>query len=149
MENLNVTKTNGNHQVVMSNGVTASSPNGESFTQLRSGTSSVILSSEQTSVEMTIAYARKRLTTELVNVDEFFLNEMSIEAFIDFLNKERLTSMPQRGSRWDRALRSAEYFALQISSYAEILEEFTPSSLFGVNIALASCCLLLQVRTSF
>ncbi|KAL9106362.1 MAG: hypothetical protein Q9227_008631 [Pyrenula ochraceoflavens] len=145
MDTPHTPKTNGHDHRLPSNGTMMSSPGGASFSQLRSGSSSVIYSSEQSSIQMTIVRARKRMTTELVNVDEFFINEMSIETFVDFLNKERLTSMPHRGSKWDRALRSAEYFALQLSSYAEVLEEFTPAIHDGVNVALASCCLLLQL----
>lgn len=146
MEVLHKSKTNGYNPTTTTttNGVLVPSDE-DSFSQFHSATSSVIYSPEANSVQMTIAHARKRMTTELVVVDDAFLNEMSIEVFIDFLNKERLTSMPHRGSRWDKALRSAEYFALQISSYAELLEEFTPNSLAGVNIGLASCRLLLQV----
>ena len=139
-------KANGVEQVAVANGTMAPSPSRGSFSHLRSGASSVVFSAEQNSVEMTIVHARKRMITALVNVDDRFINEMSIEAFIDFLNKARLTSMPHRGSRWDKALRSAEYFALQISSYAEILDQFAPGSHSGVNVGLASCCLLLQVR---
>lgn len=106
------------------------------------------LTTEEKTVETVIHHARTRLIVELDDVDDIFLDETSIESFIDFLNKERLTSMPHRGSRWDRALRSAEYFALQISSYADLIERFTPGSLDGVNVGLASCCLLLQVSQS-
>ncbi|KAL9620471.1 MAG: hypothetical protein Q9160_005056 [Pyrenula sp. 1 TL-2023] len=104
------------------------------LTHAHSSVRSLALTTEDRTVETVIHHARTRLIVEIDNVDDLFLDEMSIESFIDFLNKERLTSMPHRGSRWDRALRSAEYFALQISSYADLIERFTPGGLDGVNL---------------
>ena len=83
-----------------------------------------------------------------VSVSERYFAEMNIETYLEYITHERLTSMPHRGSRWDKVLKAAEYFGLQISAYGEMIEKFVPHSKEAVDVALANCRLLLEVSPS-
>lgn len=61
-------------------------------------------------------------------VDTALLSSMTIEGFSDYIARERLSSMPHRGSVWDRVLRWAEFYALQIAAYADTIGPFVPES---------------------
>jgi hypothetical protein len=53
--------------------------------------------------------------------------------------------MPHRGSRWDKVLGWAEFFAIEIYSYAKSVEPFVPSSKDAAKLVLAASCVLLDV----
>ena len=87
----------------------------------------------------------RRKTIQLDNDDEHYIKSTTIESFLEFITKERLTRVPHRGSLWDRVLKYAEYFALQISAYGESIGKFAPKSKSGSQLALANCRLLLEL----
>lgn len=72
--------------------------------------------------------ARGRIITGSDYHDAALLDKMTIEDFSDYIARERLNSMPHRGSLWDRVLRWAEFYALQIATYTEIIGSFSPES---------------------
>ena len=96
-------------------------------------------------VKITTRKLRVRVVQELDDVDDSFLEKMTIEAFLEYLTIERLRHMPHRGSRWDEVLKYAEYFSLQISAYGESVGPFVPESRNAAHLALANCYLLLEV----
>ena len=53
--------------------------------------------------------------------------------------------MPHRGSRWDKVLKWAEFFALQISGYAKALESFVPDSHTAAKLIWVASQTLLEV----
>lgn len=69
----------------------------------------------------------------------------SLDSFLDFVASDRLRRVPHRGSRWDKILRWAEYFAIQISTLYESVEPFTPNSTETARLIWQSCQTLLQV----
>lgn len=69
----------------------------------------------------------------------------SIKSFFDFVANDRLRRMPHRGSRWDKILRWAEYFAAQVSLYHESVGRFVPNSEETAQLLWTSCRILLQV----
>ncbi len=69
----------------------------------------------------------------------------SMKSFYDFVAKDRLRRMPHKGSRWDKILRWAEYFAAQVSLYHESVGPFVPNSEETAVLLWASCRILLQV----
>ncbi len=69
----------------------------------------------------------------------------SMKSFYDFVAKDRLRRMPHKGSRWDKILRWAEYFAAQVSLYQESVGRFVPNSEETAVLLWASCRILLQV----
>lgn len=82
------------------------------------------------------------------NVDEEYLTEMTIEGYVDYIERQRLTHMPHRGSRWDKVLKWAEYFGLQIEGYAKAIEGFVPESNSAARLIYAACRTLLDVSVS-
>ena len=67
---------------------------------------------------------------------------------MEYISTERLTNMPHRGGRWDKVLKSAEYFALQLAAYQELVHKFARDSEHALHFALGCCRLLLDVRCS-
>ena len=97
------------------------------------------------SVRETTRCIRENVTYELPDVKHTLFSRMNIESFLEYITHERLTNMPHRGSKWDKVLKSAEYFALQISAYGEMVEKFVIESKEAVDLALGNCYLLLEV----
>ncbi|KAH8592205.1 hypothetical protein B0O99DRAFT_518287 [Bisporella sp. PMI_857] len=71
---------------------------------------------------------RQRIISEFDYIDGARIDETTIEEFSDYITRERLRSMPHRGSLWDRVLRWAEFYALQVAAYAENIVSFVPES---------------------
>lgn len=69
----------------------------------------------------------------------------SLDSFLDFVASDRLRRVPHRGSRWDKILRWAEYFAIQISTLHESVSLFAPNSTETSRLIWQSCQTLLQV----
>lgn len=69
----------------------------------------------------------------------------SMKSFFDFVANDRLRRMPHKGSRWDKILRWAEYFAAQVSLYHESVGPFVSNSEETAQLLWASCRILLQV----
>ena len=65
---------------------------------------------------------------------------------MDYIERERLTHMPRQGSRWDKVLRRAEFFGLQISRYEEVISKFVPESETAAKLIWAACRVLIEVR---
>jgi hypothetical protein len=64
------------------------------------------------------------------------------------IERERLTHMPHKGSRWDRVLKSAEFFALQVSAFDTALSSFTSESHTAAKLIWAACTVLLDVSNA-
>lgn len=95
----------------------------------------------------TVLSTCSRLITEFDDVDESFIHDMSIERFLDYVERQRLTYMPHRGSRWDKVLKWTEYFALQTSGYAKAVESFVPDSGIAAKLIWTACRALLEVKS--
>ena len=88
----------------------------------------------------------KAYRSELGQSAEKFLQSCkSVESFFDFVATIRLSQMPHHGSRWDKILKWAEFFAGQVSTYGEEVSTFTTQSEQATNIIYASCKKLLEV----
>jgi hypothetical protein len=74
-----------------------------------------------------------RILSEFDTIDASLLGNMNIAKFSDYIARERLSSMPHRGSLWDRVLRWAEFYALQIDDYAKKIESFVPESQYAAR----------------
>ena len=93
----------------------------------------------------TVIATRAKFITEFAYVNDHYIDSMTIGGFIDYVERQRLTYMPHRGSRWDKVLKWAEFFALQISSYASAVGSFVPDSLDAAKLVLAASRVLLEV----
>lgn len=78
-----------------------------------------------------------------------FSKPESEESFLNYVANERLHRMPHRGSRWDKILRWAEYFATQVSALHESVSPFVPNSAETAQVVWAGCRILLQVSSSW
>jgi hypothetical protein len=81
----------------------------------------------------------------LAHMDGHYIDGMTVESFMDYINRERLTNMPQHGSRWDKVLKWAEFFSSQISLYQKAVSSFVPDSKGAAQLIWASCQALLEV----
>ena len=101
-----------------------------------------------TVLKETVSSTCSRLIAEFDDVDESFIHNMSIERFLDYVERQRLTFMPHRGNYFDKVLKCAEYFALQISGYAKAVESFVPDSNIAARLIWTACRALLEVISS-
>ncbi|KAL8632383.1 hypothetical protein Q9189_001860 [Teloschistes chrysophthalmus] len=100
-----------------------------SHTEDRPPSASMSLTEHQTTeLHESITVTRRKFLAELEDVEESDIYEIPIDGFLDFIERQRLTHMPHQGSHWDKVLKWAEFFALQISGYATALESFVPES---------------------
>ncbi|KAG8528606.1 uncharacterized protein KY384_006293 [Bacidia gigantensis] len=83
-------------------------------------------------VKQTMLTVQRKTMVDLEIQHSYFENT-TIEEFLEFITHERLTRLPHRGSLWDRILRSAEYFGLQISAYGNAVGAFVPESHFAMG----------------
>ncbi|KAL9579829.1 MAG: hypothetical protein Q9203_006540, partial [Teloschistes exilis] len=110
-------------------------------------TSSMSLSTEHQTTELheSITVTRRKFLAELEDVQESDIHEITIDGFLDFIERQRLTYMPHRGSHWDKVLKWAEFFALQISGYATALECFVPESKTAARLIWTASLSLLRL----
>ena len=78
-------------------------------------------------------------------VDDYYIHNLTIDGFLEYVERQRLTYMPHRGSRWDKVLKWAEFFALQLSGYAKVVESFVPESQLAAKLIWAASRTLLEV----
>jgi len=71
---------------------------------------------------------------------------IEVGVVLDYIAAERLRCMPHPGSRYDKVLRWAEFFAAQINSFSHSVSEFVTYSSEAAQLIWGSCLLLLQVR---
>lgn len=93
--------------------------------------------------EITVTTECHRRLTTLTNGT--FSKPESEESFLNFVANERLHRMPHRGSRWDKILRWAEYFATKVSTLHESVSSFVPNSAETAQVIWAGCRILLHV----
>ncbi|KAF2091004.1 hypothetical protein K490DRAFT_34171 [Saccharata proteae CBS 121410] len=98
------------------------------------------------SVEDAVGTFGVKLREELKSSnDEWLSAGCSIESFLDYIGSERLRRMPAKGSRWDKILKWAEYFATSLSLFEEAVDSFLASSKESVEIVFGCLRLLLQM----
>ena len=93
----------------------------------------------------TVIFTCGKFIAEFDQVDEHYIHTMSIDGFLEYIERQRLTYMPHRGSRWDKVLKWAEFFGLQISAYHKAVEAFVPDSETAAKIIWAAGHVLLEV----
>lgn len=78
--------------------------------------------------------------------DQFLASCQSVEVFFDAIAGIRLRQMPHNSSRWDRILKWAEFFTLQVLGLSEEVSRFAAYSEQASHIIWASSLALIQVR---
>ena len=82
------------------------------------------------------------------SADQFLASCRSVEAFFDAVAGIRLHQMPHDGSRWDKILKWAEFFAAQVYAYSDELGKFTDYAGQAASLIWAGSLSLIQVCTS-
>ncbi|TDZ34082.1 Nephrocystin-3 [Colletotrichum trifolii] len=88
---------------------------------------------------------RTKIVRELEDVTTTHFETTDLEAYLGYIADERLVHMPAKGSQWDRVLKEAEFFGLQVDDFASHLKPFVSDWASIRNTALASCYLLLEL----
>lgn len=82
------------------------------------------------------------------SADDFLSGCDTIEQFFDFVAGIRLRQVPHHSSTWDKVLKWAEFFAVQVYGYSEETSQFATYSDRAASIIWACCRSLLKVRIS-
>ncbi|KDN64152.1 hypothetical protein CSUB01_02745 [Colletotrichum sublineola] len=93
----------------------------------------------------TARYIQKKLVREVEEVSHQHFQSIDLEAYLAHIADERLVHMPPRGSQWDRVLKSAEFFGLQLDGYSRHIQSFIEGCTLVRDTALATCHLLLEL----
>ena len=101
-----------------------------------------------TVLRQTVLSTRARLIGDLSQVDDHYIDSITIESFLEYIEDERLCNMPQHGSSWDKVLKWAEFFALQVSGYENTVRTFVPDSSVAAKLIWATCRVLIEVSFS-
>ncbi|CAK7236304.1 hypothetical protein SEUCBS140593_009575 [Sporothrix eucalyptigena] len=88
------------------------------------------------------------LFSKLGDYEVNMLKQADLESYLKNISDERLMHMPGKGSDWDRVLRTAQFFGLQIWRFGEKVGKFAPESRHAAAAALASCQMLLEIGHS-
>ena len=92
-----------------------------------------------------ITRAIHKHVVRLDEYDEVFIQEMDLPSYLEYVDDERLFHMPRRGSNWDRVLRSAQFFGIQLWSFGDKLGPSSSEIKAASVTALVSCRVLLDV----
>ncbi|KAL8781838.1 MAG: hypothetical protein Q9213_005840 [Squamulea squamosa] len=98
-----------------------------------------------TVLKETVIVTRQRFIADFDGCDEHHIHSMTIGDYFEYIERQRLTYMPQKGSHWDKVLKWAEFFGLQISSFADTLEPFLSESKLAARLVWTACRSLLQL----
>lgn len=98
-----------------------------------------------TILQDTITATKHSFCTHFDSWTENSLDVSTIEGFLEYIEYERLTHIPHRGSTLDRVLKWAEYFAIQVSGYARAVAPFIAGSDIAAQLILEGSKALLEV----
>ncbi|KAK5657776.1 hypothetical protein OQA88_2849 [Cercophora sp. LCS_1] len=82
---------------------------------------------------------------KLGEYDESFFNVLDLDSYLEYLSEERLIHMPRRGSDWDRVLRAAQCFGLQLWAFGDAIGQFCSGTEATSITALGSTQILLEL----
>jgi len=85
------------------------------------------------------------LIADFEQVDERTIDLTTIEGFLDYIEEQRIHHMPHKGSRWDRVLRWAEFYAKQVAAYEDSISPFVQDSRGAATLIWVACRVLLEV----
>lgn len=88
---------------------------------------------------------RKRSFNELGAGISNTISDVSYVNFLEWIRAERLTTLPHKGSRWDKVLIRALYFAEQLHNFDQAIRGFALDSQAAAAIGYGHARLLLEV----
>lgn len=89
---------------------------------------------------------RKRSMAELGAGVYQSVSNVSYISFLEWVRSERLTTLPHKGSRWDKVLIRALYFAEQLHKFEQAVQSFALDSSAAAAVGYGHAQLLLEVR---
>lgn len=100
---------------------------------------------QMTILKQTVMVTRRNFVTHFDEFDEHHTHDITIEEYLEYIEGLRLTHMPHKGSHWDKVLKWAEFFGLQISGYAKTVESILSEAEHAAKLIWTACRALLQV----
>lgn len=73
------------------------------------------------------------------------ISDVSYVNFLEWIRAERLTTLPHKGSRWDKVLIRALYFAEQLHNFDQAIQSFALDSQAAAAVGYGHARLLLEV----
>ncbi|KAK4454286.1 hypothetical protein QBC34DRAFT_317381 [Podospora aff. communis PSN243] len=136
---------------------TVSSSSSEKTVQLADDAISVSTSntahSQVTTTTASIQFTRLAEITRVIRGDicrfgdytETFFKTLDLRSYLEYISDERLIHMPRRGSDWDRVLRAAQCFGLQLWWFGAGVGQFCLGTESASITALGSTQILLEI----
>ncbi|KAK3390788.1 hypothetical protein B0H63DRAFT_410784 [Podospora didyma] len=81
----------------------------------------------------------------LGDYNETYFKAVDLESYLEYISVERLIHMPRRGSDWDRVLKAAQFFGLQLWRLGINVGHFCPDTEAASVTALGSTQILLEI----
>jgi hypothetical protein len=92
------------------------------------------------------AFALKKKSTLELGVGVYqSISNVSFINFIEAIRSERLATLPHKGSRWDRVLIRAQYFAEKLHHFDVAIQSFALDSNVAAELGYGHARLLLEV----
>jgi hypothetical protein len=99
-------------------------------------------------VQESADFLRRRSMNELGAGVSQGIVDVSYVNFLEWIRSERLTTLPHKGSRWDKVLIRALYFAEQLHIFNNAIQGYAVDSSAAAAIGYGHARLLLEVRYS-
>jgi hypothetical protein len=96
-------------------------------------------------VQESANFLKKRSMAELGAGVYQSISDVSYVNFLEWIRAERLTTLPHKGSRWDKVLIRALYFAEQLHSFDQAIQSFALDSQAAAAVGYGHARLLLEV----
>lgn len=121
--------------------------------ELMSSTSTMVAHNQSHSTIATVQRTRiletsKEIRTRIYKLGDYseaFFRNVDLESYLEYISDERLIHMPRRGSDWDRVLRSAQFFGLQLYRLGSNVRHFCPGAEAASVTALGATQVLLEI----
>lgn len=96
-------------------------------------------------VAETASYLKRQCAAEIGAAVSQGILGTSFARFMESVHSERLSTLPHKGSRWDKVLIRASYVAEQIRSFEHAIQDVAADSSVGAEVGYGHVRLLLQV----
>ncbi|KAG9386878.1 hypothetical protein A1F94_003628 [Pyrenophora tritici-repentis] len=96
-------------------------------------------------VQDSAASLKKRSLAELGVGAYQNISDVSYVSFLEWIRSERLTTLPHKGSRWDKVLIRALYFAEQLHNFEQAIQPFAQDSSYAASVGYGHAQLLLEL----
>lgn len=97
-------------------------------------------------LQSTASSLEKRSIAELGSGAVESISTTSFVNLVEFIGTERLSSLPHKGSKWDKVLMRALYFAEQQHGFEKMVKSFGTEDISAVSLGYGYARLLLKVN---